>query len=100
VRNAVDHGIENKGHVAIEATETRITVADDGRGMDASTIERIFEPGFSTAAELTTFSGRGVGLDVVKTAIEKLGGTIHVSTGPGKGSTFEIVLAHADRPDS
>lgn len=92
VRNAVDHGIENKGHVAIEATETRITVADDGRGMDASTIERIFEPGFSTATEITTFSGRGVGLDVVKTAIEELGGAITVSSAPGKGATFEITL--------
>jgi chemotaxis protein histidine kinase CheA len=100
VRNAVDHGIENKGQVAIEATETRITVADDGRGMDASTMERIFEPGFSTATQLTEFSGRGVGLDVVKTAIEKLGGTIHVSTEPGKGSTFEIVLANTDGPHS
>jgi len=92
VRNAVDHGIETKGHVAIEATETRITVADDGCGMDASTIERIFEPGFSTASELTAFSGRGVGLDVVKTAIEELGGAITVSSAPGKGATFEITL--------
>lgn len=92
VRNAVDHGIENKGHVAIEATETRLTVADDGRGIDAATLERIFEPGFSTATELTTFSGRGVGLDVVKTAIEALGGAIRVSSEPGKGSTFQILL--------
>jgi chemotaxis protein histidine kinase CheA len=92
VRNAVDHGIETKGHVAIEATETRITVADDGRGIDASTIERIFEPGFSTATELTTFSGRGVGLDVVKTAIEELGGAITVSSEPDKGTTFQIII--------
>ena len=92
VRNAVDHGIETKGHVAIEATETRIRVMDDGRGIDPSAVARMFEPGFSTAPEVTTFSGRGVGLDAVKTAVEALGGTITVSTEPGKGSTFEIVL--------
>lgn len=92
VRNAVDHGIETKGHVAIEATGTRITVIDDGRGIDPSVIDRIFEPGFSTAAEVTNFSGRGVGLDVAKTAIEELGGTITVSSEPGKGARFEIVL--------
>ena len=92
VRNAVDHGIKTKGHVAIEATDTRIRVADDGRGIDASVIDRIFEPGFSTATELTTFSGRGVGLDVVKTAMEQLGGTIRVSSEPGKGATFELIL--------
>jgi two-component system, chemotaxis family, sensor kinase CheA len=92
VRNAVDHGIETKGHVGIEATETRITVTDDGRGIDSSALHRIFEPGFSTAPKLTTFSGRGVGLDVVKTTIEQLGATITVSSEPDKGSTFEIIL--------
>lgn len=92
VRNAVDHGFETKGHVAIEATETRIAVSDDGRGIDPSAVDRLFEPGFSTATELTTFSGRGVGLDVVKTAIDELGATIRVSSEPGKGSTFEIIL--------
>jgi len=96
VRNAVDHGIETTGHVRVGATadgnKTRITVADDGRGIDPSILEKMFEPGFSTAPELTTISGRGVGLDVVKTAIEQLGGSIKVSSEPGKGSTFEIVL--------
>ncbi len=92
VRNAVDHGIESKGHVAIEATDSRIMVRDDGRGIDPSIREKIFEPGFSTASEITSFSGRGVGLDVVKSAIEELGGVITVSTRPGKGATFEIRL--------
>jgi len=92
VRNAVDHGIATSGHVAIEATESRITVADDGRGIDPSAIDRIFEPGFSTATEVTTISGRGIGLDIVKSAIEQLGGAIKVSSEPGKGSTFEIIV--------
>ncbi|HEX5966255.1 MAG TPA: ATP-binding protein [Pyrinomonadaceae bacterium] len=93
VRNAVDHGIETKGHVAIEATETRIVVKDDGRGIDPSIREKMFAPGFSTARQITITSGRGVGLDVVKTAIEQLGGAITVSSEPGKGATFEITLA-------
>jgi len=96
VRNAVDHGIETTGHVRIGATtdenKTRITVADDGRGIDPSILEKVFEPGFSTAPEITTISGRGVGLDVVKSAIEQLGGSVNVSSEPGKGSTFEIIL--------
>lgn len=92
VRNAVDHGIEAKGHVAIEATETRIVVKDDGRGIDPSIREKMFAPGFSTAPQITITSGRGVGLDVVKTAIERLGGAITVSSEPGKGATFEITL--------
>lgn len=99
VRNAVDHGIETRGHVAIEATGKRIAVADDGRGIDPLAIDRIFERGFSTATYVTPFSGRGVGLDVVKMAVEELGGAIKVSSQPGKGSTFEIVLAYTDETD-
>lgn len=96
VRNAVDHGIETQGHVTIAAGEASITVTDDGRGIDPSILDRIFEPGFSTAPEVTAISGRGVGLDVVKTAIEELGGTINVSSKPGKGARFEIVLPITD----
>jgi two-component system chemotaxis sensor kinase CheA len=96
VRNAVDHGIETKGHVRIEASETRITVTDDGRGIDPAIKDRIFQPGYSTAREVTEISGRGVGLDVVKTTIEELGGTIKLTSELGKGSTFEIVLPTAN----
>ena len=71
VRNAVDHGIETRGRVIIEIARhddrITITVTDDGRGIDPSLIEKIFQPGFSTAAEVSNISGRGVGLDVVKT---------------------------------
>ena len=104
VRNAVDHGIEITGHVTIGATsddnETRITVADDGRGIDPLIREKMFEPGFSTASEISTISGRGVGLDVVKTAVEELGGTITVSSKPGEGSSFEILLPNTNKMDS
>lgn len=96
VRNAVDHGIETRGHVMIEASGTRITVADNGRGIDPAIRDLIFQPGYSTANAITEISGRGVGLDVVKTAIEELGGTINVTSEPGKGATFEIVLTDTD----
>ncbi len=96
VRNAVDHGIETKGQIAIKASETRITVADDGRGINPEICDLIFQPGYSTATEVTEISGRGVGLDVVKTAIAQLGGTINVSSELGKGTTFEIVLSNAN----
>ncbi len=52
----------------------------------------IFSPGFSTASEVTDVSGRGVGLDVVKKNIENLGGRVSVSSTPGKGTTFTLIL--------
>ena len=91
-----------------------IDISDDGAGIDAEkvrakAIERgiihpdkvlteaechqlIFEPGFSTAATISKVSGRGVGLDVVKTMIDKLNGTVNVTSEKGKGSTFSIRL--------
>ena len=107
VRNAVDHGIEQPeervklgkaacGKISIEAAtldgETRITVTDDGRGIDPASIEQIFSPGFSTAARISEISGRGVGLDAVKTGIEEGGGSVSVRSQVGHGSTFEIKL--------
>jgi two-component system chemotaxis sensor kinase CheA len=55
-------------------------------------IELLFRPSFSTADKITGLSGRGVGLDVVKTKIEQLGGTVEVETQSGKGSKFIIKL--------
>lgn len=107
VRNAVDHGIEAsdervklgksaRGKIVIEAVslegQTRITVTDDGRGIDPESIQKIFQPGFSTANDLSEISGRGVGLDAVKTEIEQAGGTVTVSSQLGRGSTFEITI--------
>jgi len=92
VRNAVDHGIESHGTVVIEAMQGQIVVTDDGRGIDPVDLPLIFQPGFSTATDVTEFSGRGVGLDVVKTAIEELGGSVSVTSEPGKGSSFKIMM--------
>jgi two-component system chemotaxis sensor kinase CheA len=94
VRNAVGHGIELHGTVVLEVTTTAdevvITVTDDGRGIAAENIERLFQPGFTTAVDVTEFSGRGVGLDAVKTAVEELGGSVSVTSEHGKGSSFKI----------
>jgi two-component system chemotaxis sensor kinase CheA len=96
VRNAVDHGIEQRGKVTISAEtlsdQFLIRVSDDGRGIDPQTIGRLFEAGFTTASEPSTISGRGVGLDVVKSTIEARGGSVNIQSEPGKGSTFLITL--------
>ncbi len=90
----------------------RIVVADDGRGLDMAAIaakarafglspERmpegelrrlIFQPGFSTAAEVSTLAGRGVGLEVVANAVQSLGGRIDVRSVAGQGTVFLIDL--------
>jgi chemotaxis protein histidine kinase CheA len=96
VRNAVDHGIEQRGKITISAEtlsdQFLIRVSDDGRGIDPQTIGRLFEPGFTTASEPSAISGRGVGLDVVKSTIEARGGSVNIQSEPGKGSTFLITL--------
>jgi two-component system chemotaxis sensor kinase CheA len=55
-------------------------------------VNLIFQAGFSTAAKVTNVSGRGVGMDVVKTNIEKIGGTVDVSSNLGSGTTFKIKI--------
>ena len=91
-----------------------IELRDDGRGMDPERLRRkaiekgiitasatlsrdetlalIFAPGFSTAEKVTSVSGRGVGMDVVRRNIEKLRGTVEITSELGKGSTFRIKL--------
>ena len=97
------------GHIIIE-------IGDDGRGLatdkikakavqnglateaelaqmsDQQIYQFIFKAGFSTAAAVTSVSGRGVGMDVVRTNIEKIGGTIELKSALGKGSTFVIKI--------
>ena len=59
---------------------------------DQQIVRFIFKPGFSTAEKVTSVSGRGVGMDVVRTNIEKIGGTVDVSSVTGKGSIFTIKI--------
>ena len=111
-------GKRPRGLVRLEASTegnlVRFKVTDDGRGIDPLRITRaaaalgiieagrlltkqealrlIFRPGFSTAASVSNVSGRGVGLDVVERAVEQTGGELRVSSEPGAGTTFEIIL--------
>jgi len=59
---------------------------------DADAAQLIFMPGFSTAAEVTELSGRGIGMDVVRAEVNALGGRIETSTAVGKGTSFKLVL--------
>ena len=97
---------------APEAGRVVIRATDDGRGLDERAIRKkaeslgqelrpdevvslrnlIFLPGLSTAEQVSTLAGRGVGLDVVASAIHALGGTIDVETAPGKGTSFIMSL--------
>ena len=99
-------------HAAQIGSEIVITVTDDGAGIDvgkvraaaekrgidvsrldeAASLKLIFLAGVSTAERLTEEAGRGVGLDVVTAAIEQVRGRIEVSTEPGRGSEFRIVV--------
>ena len=107
-------GKNKSGTITLSATHAgafvRIMVKDDGAGLDREKIFRravdrglvnaearlsdeetdmlIFKPGFSTADVISNVSGRGVGLDVVKTAIDQLGGALTVNTKQGEGSEF------------
>jgi two-component system chemotaxis sensor kinase CheA len=96
IRNAVDHGIERTGKITIEAIRSEdlvtIKVTDDGRGIDPKALPEIFRSGFSTASEVSEISGRGVGLDVVKTTIESAGGSVKVNSQLGHGTTFTLTL--------
>ncbi len=97
------------GHIIIE-------IVDDGRGLDTARIRAkaidsglaseaemagksegeicnfIFAPGFTTAAQVTSISGRGVGMDVVRSNIEQIGGTVDLKSTPGAGTTFTIKI--------
>ncbi len=98
-----------------EGGQVTIEISDDGKGIDPDVIlnkaieknlvhgsgtdlskkqiiNLIFAPGFSTAASVTNISGRGVGMDVVKSNIEKIGGTVEVSSDIGIGTTFKLKI--------
>jgi two-component system, chemotaxis family, sensor kinase CheA len=113
-------GKPSKGKVTLSASQRGerivISVSDDGRGMDPEVLRRkavekgvidatqaarlsevecyelIFRPGFSTAAQISDISGRGVGMDVVKTRVAELGGTLQVHSRLGHGSTLELTV--------
>jgi chemosensory pili system protein ChpA (sensor histidine kinase/response regulator) len=67
-------------------------LASDARATDAQLIELIFQPGFSTASKVTQISGRGIGMDVVRSEIAALGGRVEVTTQRGRGTRFLLYL--------
>lgn len=113
-------GKPSKSIIRLEARQEGdhivLIIADDGRGMsperirskaiekgiikeeeantldDRQSLNLIFLPGFSTMAQASAVSGRGVGMDVVKTNIQKLNGSVEIRSEPGKGSVFIISL--------
>jgi len=75
------------------AVERQLVSAEGAKGIsDAEALSFLFEPGFSTAKEVTEYSGRGVGLDVVKNAIDSIGGRLTVNSEKDKGTTFTMLL--------
>lgn len=131
IRNCADHGIETPdqrvaagkpehGEIRVSAShqagQISITIADDGRGLNAEKIAAkvvssglatadevrnmsfdelcrfIFAPGLSTATQVSNVSGRGVGMDVVRSNIESIGGTVSISSTPGRGTVFSLKI--------
>jgi two-component system chemotaxis sensor kinase CheA len=116
VRSAI--GKPRRGRITLSAKHTGpnvvLTIADDGAGLDtgrilAKAVEKglvsahvelsereifnlIFEPGFSTAEQVSNVSGRGVGMDVVRQAVDALRGSIEVRSEPGQGTAFAVTL--------
>lgn len=86
-----DGGGLNKEAIFNKAVEKGLIKATDEL-TDQQIYEMIFQPGFSTAKEVSSVSGRGVGMDVVKRDIDSLGGSISVETEPGKGSSFILKI--------
>jgi chemosensory pili system protein ChpA (sensor histidine kinase/response regulator) len=111
-------GKPERGQITVrafhEGTDVLIEVQDDGKGLDIGKIRRIaierglvtdaaaegmtadaiqafiFEPGFSTADQISEVSGRGVGMDVVKSKVARLGGRVYVTSQPGEGATISV----------
>ena len=76
-----------------KAIEKGLIRADQAEKLsDREAVNLIFQPGFSTAAKITNVSGRGVGLDVVKSNIEKIGGVVDVINRPGEGATVKLKI--------
>ncbi|HEY5513974.1 MAG TPA: response regulator, partial [Geomonas sp.] len=116
-----ERGKPARGRISIalklqDANRAELTVTDDGRGIDpaqvkgtalrlelitpeaaerigdSEALQLVFESGFSTSPMVTTLSGRGVGLAIVRESLEKLGGHVTVGSRPGQGTEFRLML--------
>ena len=115
----IAHNKDPKGQIVLSATHTGneivISVTDDGQGVDTEKVlekarknnfltkqeheytqkeilSLLMEPGFSTNSEVTEYSGRGVGMDVVKKNIEAIGGTVMITSEAGKGTCTSLKI--------
>jgi PAS domain S-box-containing protein len=88
------------GKVVVDATtgdhEATLTVRDTGRGLDAEQLARLFEPFNRFGVEHEGIEGTGIGLTIVKTLVDGMGGRIDVDSQPGQGTVFRIALAAAN----
>lgn len=119
VQERLDAGKDRKGRITFKAEvtigELLLSISDDGRGIDEKKVlerareknlltrpeaeyetkdiyDLILKPGFTTNEEVTEYSGRGVGLDVVKNILEDVGGHLYIHSAAGSGSTFQVTL--------
>ncbi len=119
VQERMEAGKDRKGTITFKAEvtigELLLSISDDGRGIDEKKVlrrarekdllvkpeaeyetkdiyELILKPGFTTNVEVTEYSGRGVGLDVVKSILEDVGGHLYISSQNGGGSTFTVTV--------
>ncbi|MFK7876356.1 MAG: chemotaxis protein CheA [Paracoccaceae bacterium] len=92
VIEVADDGAGINRQRVFEIAVSKGLVAADATLSDSEVDNLLFLPGFSTAKEVSDLSGRGVGMDVVRTAIQALGGRITISSTPGEGTTFSISL--------
>lgn len=101
VRNALKHNPPGT-HVNVQVEshngKHQILVTDNGRGIDKEHLLHIFEPGYRVNPEKK--DGQGLGLDIVKTLIEKIGGSIEVQSVVGKGTTFTISMPASEETAS
>ena len=123
IQNSADHGIKEKGKIEINIKNKEksyeLTISDNGEGIDYNKIYEkalqkglikgeeteeytkndclnlIFLPGFSTKNIATEYSGRGVGMDVVKTNMKALGGDVSVDSELGQGTLFKLTIPKA-----
>ena len=90
---ADDGGGIHLDRVRAKAIEKNLITAEQAAAMtDRETMNLILLPGFSTAAKVTNVSGRGVGMDVVKTNVERIGGTLDINSIQGRGTTLRITI--------
>jgi len=85
-------GLDREKIVAKAVEKNILSLADAGLISEEATYDLIFQPGFSTAKNVSDVSGRGVGMDVVRRNIQSLNGTVEISSHKGKGSTITIRL--------